>query len=246
MIRERKPIIAITAGYYTDTRTYACAIANAGGVPIVLLPGEIDIHLASFVDGIVLAGGKDVHPHRYKKDFDPAIEPIVDEPRDHLEFAILQIALERGLPVLGVCRGLQLINVAFGGTLHQNLPGHAKFGKTVHFPEKARDHLAHKVTPTSGHLQAILGSNSFLVNSIHRQGIATLGDGLSATVLAEDGLIEGVETDDGQVLAVQWHPEELASTQNQSAALFTELVLRASARIKKGERVEGVAVHIRV
>lgn len=238
MTKVRKPIIAITAGYYTDTRTYACAIANAGGIPIVLLPGQVDIYLASFVDGIILAGGNDVHPHRYKKDFDPAIEPMVDEPRDHLEFAILQIALERGLPVLGVCRGLQLINVAYGGTLYQNLPGHAKFGKTIHFPQKSRDHLAHTVTPVRGRLQAILGSKCFHVNSIHRQGIATLGDGLHATVIAEDGLVEGLETDNGQVQAVQWHPEELAPTQAQSAALFTDLVWRASARMEKAERVE--------
>lgn len=230
MMRTRKPVIIVTAGYYTNIRPYASATADAGGVPIVLLPGQVEVHLESCVDGVVLAGGKDVHPHRYGHDFDLEIERTVDEPRDHLEFAILQLAVEHGLPVLGICRGLQLINVFYGGTLHQNPPGHEIFRKTVHHQMKARDSLAHEVTAGSHRLQGILGSNSFQVNSIHEQGIASLGVRLRSTITAEDALVEGVESVDGQVLALQWHPEELAATQSQSAALFMDLVSRASAR----------------
>lgn len=221
----------MTAGYYTDTRPYTYAIADAGGFPIVLLPGQTEPHLSPEVDGVLLAGGASVHPKRYGHDFDPTIERSVDEPRDHLEFSVLRLALERGVPILGICRGLQLINVFFGGTLHQNL---VRLKTTIfdHDPNKARDHLQHPVTVVSGRLRDIFGSNKFWVNSIHEQGIDTLAPGLHATVLAEDNLVEGVESVDGQVLAVQWHPEELCKIQPQCAALFNNLVSRATARIR--------------
>lgn len=228
MTKAQKPVIVVTAGFYTDTRPYTSAIADAGGVPVVLLPGEVDVHLFPEVNGIVLAGGIHVHPHLYGHDFDPTIERRTDEPRDHLEISILRLALERGIPILGICRGLQLINVVFGGTLHQNLANRTGLD-IVHHPKEARNYLAHSVIAVSGRLRDILGS-TLHVNSIHQQGIASLGNGLRATVMAEDGVVEGVETPDGLVLAVQWHPEELAKSQPQSAALFTDLVRRAITR----------------
>lgn len=228
MTKARKPVIAVTAGFYTDTRPYTSAIADAGGVPIVLLPGQTDVHLDPEVDGVVLAGGIHAHPHLYGHDFDPTIEPRTDEPRDHLEISILRLALERGVPILGICRGLQLINVFFGGTLQQNLASKTSLNN-IHQPNEARDYLAHSVIAISGKLRDILGS-TIRVNSIHQQAIQSLGSNLRATVLAEDGVVEGVETPDGLVLAVQWHPEELAKSQPQSAALFTDLVRRGSSR----------------
>ncbi|KAJ5109050.1 hypothetical protein N7456_005725 [Penicillium angulare] len=238
MTLSRKPVIIVTAGYYTDTRPYASAIASAGGVPIVLLPGQVDVHLNLSFDGAVLAGGKDVHPSLYGQEFDPDIEPSTDEPRDRLEFAIIRLALERKLPVLGICRGLQLINVFYGGTLHQNLPGNERFRNTIHFIKEPRNYLAHDVTVHSGKLQRILRSTSFPVNSIHNQGIASLGSGLRSTVIAEDGLIEGIESADGQILAVQWHPEELVATQSQATALFSNIVSRARAHSQLSSKME--------
>jgi putative glutamine amidotransferase len=237
MTRTRKQVIIVTAGYYTDIRPYASAIADAGGVPIVLLPSQVEVHLESYVDGVVLPRGKDVHPHRYGHNVDPEIDGTVDKPRDHLEFAILQLAIERGLPVLDICRGLQLINIFYRGTLHLNMPSHKIFQNTVHHRKHARDFLAHKITAGSHRLQGILGSNSFQVNSIHKQGIVSLGVSICSTITAEDSLVEGVESVDGQVLGIQWHPEELAPTQSQSAALFIDLVSRAGARSQLSRQV---------
>lgn len=116
-------VIIVTAGYYAEPRPCSYAIAYTGGVPIVLLTGQTDVHLGSEVDGILLGGGAFVRPQRYRHDFDPTIERGIDETRDHRESSILQLVLERGLPISGICRGLQVINMFFGGTMHRNLAG---------------------------------------------------------------------------------------------------------------------------
>ncbi|KAJ9633514.1 uncharacterized protein PV06_06186 [Exophiala oligosperma] len=221
-----KPTVAITVGYMTDPRPYALAVAMAGGVPLVVFPGQKDITLGSEVDSVVLAGGASVHPGRYGQEFDPSIKRSVDEARDRLEFSVLEIARRRNLPVLGICRGLQVINVFFGGTLHQNLAGAKMCIAGAHRPDEARNHLAHTVTPTEGRLKAVLGAHPIRVNSIHRQGVAILGDGLHITARADDGVVEGVETGDGQIVAVQWHPEELVGTHPHADAIFTDLIGR--------------------
>jgi putative glutamine amidotransferase len=219
-----EPLIALTAGHPTDTRPYTHAIEKAGGIPLVLLPGNETFPLLSAVQGLVLAGGASVHPERYGADFDPRIKRSCDEARDRLEWSALDHALEQSLPVLGICRGMQLINVYFGGTLHQSLP-HAGFAD-VHRPDHDRDHHAHHVQAVDGYLRTVLGDAPLPVNSIHRQGVNALGRGLKTTVLSDDGLAEGIETDDAAILAVQWHPEELVDTQQTAHALFADLVSR--------------------
>ncbi|KAJ6111297.1 hypothetical protein N7486_003532 [Penicillium sp. IBT 16267x] len=227
-----KPTIAVTIGYQTDPRPYGCAMAAAGGVHIFFLLGPKKVCLGPEVRGVVLTGGASVHPRRYGQEFDPSIKSSVDEARDHLEFSVVQLTLERNLPILGICRGLQLINVFFGGTLHQNLVGAGLGLENVHRPDKGRDHLAHEIIPLSGSLKNILGPDKYLINSIYRQGVAKLGTGLCATVKAEDGVIEGLESMDRAVMAIQWHPKELFESQQQSSALFLDLVCKSRDRIK--------------
>jgi putative glutamine amidotransferase len=156
----------------------------------------------------------------------------VDSARDAFELALFQAARERGVPILGICRGLQLINVALGGTLWQDLPSERR-GSGEHDPTTPRDTRVHPVTllPESRVARA-LGTTALTPNSFHHQGIRDLAPGLVATGWAADGLIEAVEATegDGWLLAVQWHPEEMyADPAAPERGLFRALVAAASA-----------------
>lgn len=223
-----KPVTALTVGRETDPVPYVRAIEMAGGTATVLVAGAASPGLPDGAHGLVIAGGAAVHPSRFGQDFDPNIRKAVEEPRDELEWAALTDALARKLPVLGICRGAQLISVYFGGTLTQHLEG--RLGTNLHRSFGPRDGIVHHVTATAGRLRDLLGDAPVEVNSIHRQGIDRLGDGLTATVHAEDGLVEGFEASGRDIVAVQWHPEELVDTQPRQLALFEDLMARARKR----------------
>ncbi|MGD7787712.1 gamma-glutamyl-gamma-aminobutyrate hydrolase family protein [Propionibacteriaceae bacterium Y1700] len=221
------PRILLTAGHKTPTEPYVRAIVAGGGEPVVMLPGD-GLELPDRIDGYVLAGGASVEPVRYGATIDEGLTPTMDLPRDEMEFALLEQALDHGLPVLAICRGFQLINVYYGGTLHQELtrtnytdPHRNDLPRTTH---------AHTVTACAGRLRSIMGSDPYGVNSIHKQGVRDVAPGLVVTGHSSDGLIEGLETVDGQVVAVQWHPEELVDTDSPALGLFTDLVDRIRAR----------------
>ena len=186
---------------------YLTGVRRAGGVPLLIppIPG-IAGTAVSRLDGLILTGGGDLGPGRYGAAPDPHTTRVSTE-RDSCELELLAAALAAGLPVLGICRGLQILNVARGGTLCQHLPeagGHAarpgSFG-------------THKVRVAAGSgLAAILGAGWLDVPTSHHQGIERPGDGLVATAWAADGVIEAVELPPGEgrhpfVVAVQWHPE---------------------------------------
>jgi putative glutamine amidotransferase len=203
---------------------YCAQVAAAGGVP-VLLPPLAGIELAvGRLDGLVLSGGADVGPGRYGAAAHEQTRGVRPD-RDAAEAALLAAALGRGLPVLGICRGLQVINVARGGTLHQHLPdlvGHAGHGPT---PGAYGSHPV-RVTPGSN-LAGVLGRTELDgVPTHHHQAIDRLGDGLTAVAWTPDGVIEAVELDVPGcpfALAVQWHPEA-----GSDPALFRALVAAAS------------------
>jgi putative glutamine amidotransferase len=188
---------------------YLEGVALAGGIAMLLPPQPVSDEIADEVldrlDGLVITGGKDVDPTRYGQ----ARHPQTDEPRhdrDAWEFALLAGALKRGMPVLGICRGAQVLNVALGGTLHQHLPdvvgysGH-QAGNAVFATSRV-----HVVAGTR--LAALIGEYSD-EQCYHHQAIAALGEGLIVSARDEDGVIEAVEMPgDTFVLAVQWHPEE--------------------------------------
>jgi len=181
---------------------YARAVYAAGGLP-VHLPIDVDpAEWSGHLDAIVLTGGADVDPARYGA---PNTASLPEAVRDDLEFALLDHALADGTPVLGVCRGFQLINVHLGGTLHQDVPPHARFDLD---PAGSIHSVAFTADST---LHALYGPN-LAVNSLHHQTVDTLAPGLVATGVADDGTIEGIEPTDGRpLLAVQWHPEMMES-----------------------------------
>ena len=180
--------------YFAD---YARSVYAAGGMPVHLPLDTDPAEWVHHVDGLVLTGGADIDPARYghantASDIDPA--------RDAVEFTLYATALADGIPVLGICRGFQLINVSAGGTLHQDVPAHARYDLP---PSTA----VHDLTIEHGSIVHTLFGDSHRVNSLHHQTAADLGTGLRVTAWADDGTPEAIEVDDARVLAVQWHPE---------------------------------------
>jgi putative glutamine amidotransferase len=206
-------------------RRYADRVSAAGGIP-VLLPPVPDIEEAlGRLDGLMLSGGGDIDPARYGAP--PAPETgSVRAQRDTAEFALLAAAMARRLPVLGICRGMQVINVARGGSLHQHLP--AVVGHDGHAPVPGA-FGSHPVRVTPGsRLAGILDRDEADVPTHHHQAVDRLGDGLTATAWTADGTIEAFELDAGEspfVLAVQWHPEA-----GDDPSLFRALVAAARDR----------------
>jgi putative glutamine amidotransferase len=187
-------------------RRYADMMAAGGGQPVLLPPQPGVASLLARIDGLVLSGGGDIDPALYGADRDPATDPA-NPGRDDAEVELARQAIEAGLPVLGICRGLQVLNVALGGTLHQHLP--ALVGHDGHSPD-AHQHGSHKVSVAAGsQLAGILGRTEAAVPTHHHQAVGRLGDGLVATAWTDDGTIEAAEFEEPAsfMIAVQWHPE---------------------------------------
>lgn len=209
---------------------YVRSIAQAGGIPVILTPTmgpESAAAILRRMDALVLTGGHDVDPGLYGEPASVHLGPL-DRQRDEFEIALFEAARTERLPILGICRGLQVINVAMGGTLWQDLPSEHP-SEVLH--EKSgteRDARLHSVAlnPTSM-LAVVLGTDALEINSFHHQAIRDLGRGLSVSARAEDGIIEGVEEigTDNWLLAVQWHPEEFyREPGSPDQKLFTALV----------------------
>ncbi len=216
---------------------YAHTVAAAGGLPVLvpLLPEDPATLRGMYdrLDGVFIPGGVDMDPSTFHEAPHAKLGRI-DPPRDATELLLARWAMEDGKPLFGLCRGLQVINVALGGTLHQDLesemPGAIKHD---YFPNAGftREHLAHDVRiESSSRLGRIVGEQRLPVNSMHHQGVRTLGAGLTATAFASDGLIEALESDSpNYVMAVQWHPEALADRDEKMAALFHSFIQATAA-----------------
>ena len=208
--------------------TYMRAIELAGGVPVVLPPLEPGAMstLLTRLDGVCLSGGPDLDPAAYGARAHEALGPT--EPAlDRFELELARAADAAGLPLLGICRGAQAINVARGGTLHQHIEGHRQTELATRPTHSVR-------IAASSRTARLLGGRSAEVNSFHHQAVDVLGDGLVATAWAEDGTIEGLEDPAHPfLLAVQWHAETLLDDPAQ-VALFAALVDAAAGRSAAG------------
>jgi putative glutamine amidotransferase len=208
--------------------TYVRAVQAAGGVPI-LLPPHLDAGSREMLwrrlDGLLLTGGGDLDPARFGEPAHPTVYEV-SEARDALELELAQRAVAEGVPLLAICRGIQVLNVARGGSLIQDIA--SEVGDTVIHSQKAPRHEpTHpvKVDPDS-RLGAIVSAAELPVNSFHHQAIRHLGAGLRAVAWAPDGVIEGVDMPGARrlVLGVQWHPEDLAGHDPAAGRLFRALV----------------------
>lgn len=199
--------------YVTD---YARGVIEAGGLP-VHLPVDVDAGaIVERLDGLLLTGGADIDPARFGADKHPEVS-VVEAERDSLELDLYRAATERGVPVLGICRGLQLINVAHGGTLNQHVPSHSCYDQTP-------DVAVHRVELVQGTRGFDLYGSDLEVNSLHHQTVDTLGEGLVVSGHSDDGVVEVIERGE-DVFAVQWHPEMMNTRPDD--ACFTWLIDRA-------------------
>jgi putative glutamine amidotransferase len=223
---------------------YVAAVEEPGGTALLLTPGhspESIRRLVGMAQGLVLTGGEDVDPARYGQEPHPELG-TVNPPRDEVEFAALEEALARRMPVLAICRGCQVLNVGMGGTLFQDLPSQRP-GRIHHEQSAPWNHRWHHATvQAESGLRHIFGTDELFINSFHHQAVDALAPGLEATVVSEDGVVEGVEARDYPwVYGVQWHPErgEAESPGDQrdpDRRLFWALVQAAR---EYGEMVEG-------
>jgi putative glutamine amidotransferase len=199
--------------------SYADAVSLAGGEPVLLPTGAVSADVVARLDGLVLAGGADVDPARYGEE--PGPHTTATRPdRDASEVAVLQAALDRDLPLLAICRGMQLLNVVLGGTLLQHLPAVAgtephQLGLGLYAERKVR------MAPGTA-LDALIGPTA-TVNCHHHQALDRIASALTPSAWADDGVVEGVEAEDRRFcLAVQWHPET-----GEDRRLFSGLVAAA-------------------
>jgi putative glutamine amidotransferase len=204
------------------------AVRRAGARATLILPGDDRTpgDLLDRFDGLLLVGGGDVEPGRYGRQ---AVETIygVEPDRDAFEIDLLREADRRSMPTLCICRGMQVLNVAFGGTLVQHLPDDDRF--MPHGTPSGADELLHDVKLAPGsRIAAAASSEVVTCSSHHHQGVDRLGDGLVATGWSEDGLVEAIERESGWMVGPQWHPEDTAERDPAQQGLFDELVRRAS------------------
>lgn len=206
---------------------YIRAVMSAGGLPI-LVPVTLDFGMLddylNLIDGLILTGGCDINPDRYGEKNQGLSIDICDE-RDHMELYLLRGAIARKIPVLGICRGMQLINTHLEGTLYQDMMAQHHTDIDHVNLESEIDYLSHsvKLDPESV-LSQWLSTDRFRVNSRHHQAIKRLGNGLVAVGRSRDGIIEAIEYPELNLYGVQWHPEDLASSQKVQFKLFVSFI----------------------
>ncbi|MBC8162887.1 MAG: gamma-glutamyl-gamma-aminobutyrate hydrolase family protein [Roseiflexaceae bacterium] len=213
-------------------QTYIDAVVRAGGVPILvpLIDNQRALRrIYDMLDGVLLAGGGDVNPTLYGEEPIPELGTI-DELRDIVELPLVQWALADGKPILGICRGVQVLNVALGGTLYQDIP--AQLASTVHdqsYTSQDWTHMAHDLQlAEDSDLAELFGTTEFPTNSLHHQALKDVAPGLRAVGWAPDGVVEAVEsTDDRFIVGLQCHPEALQGEADPRwQALFRRFVER--------------------
>jgi putative glutamine amidotransferase len=242
-----KPIIGIAVSHYPagswsppvvgHRLAYIESVLQAGGVPLLLPPVTAEYHdvLDAYyaqLDGLMIPGGGDIDPSLYGAERHPKTDNII-EARDYSELYLVRKAVADGMPVLGICRGIQVINVALGGTLIQDIPDAT--GAEGHNESAQREdwlHMAHAMhLESDSQLAHMLGTTTIAVNSLHHQALDRIGTGLRVVAQSDDGIVEAIESADHNfIVAVQCHPETLQGNADPRwQGMFQAFVTRASA-----------------
>lgn len=230
------PVIGVTCGHQWDgtkrhyvNEAYITSVLAAGGLPILIphMNPNLLLEVIKQVDAVLIPGGIDIDANLFNQEIHPRcgkIDPLWDE----LDLTVIRAALERDLPLLAICRGCQILNVACGGDLVQDIPSQVK-DAINHNPDAPKWHATHDIAVTDdSKLAKLLGTTSIRVNSFHHQAVARIAPGLQVSAVASDGVIEGIESKEhGYVIGVQWHPELMIKHHPVFKSLFTELIKMA-------------------
>ncbi len=240
------PVIGVTANLREDPKSeeqrplghfvradfdYVDGVVGAGGIPMVLPPiVEMAEKVAGRIDGLLLSGGSDLDPSYYGEEPAPELNATVPK-RDAFEMALVQHALERGIPVFGICRGLQILNVALGGTLYQDLPSQLHPDLIAHRQQVPKWQWTHEVeVDGNSKVAGIMETDDIRVNSYHHQAIKDLSDDLVAVAHSSDGVIEAAESpslSERWLVGVQWHAEAMRDVGPENRNLFRAHVVAA-------------------
>lgn len=236
----KRPLIAITpdydeqTGYYKINARYMEAVCASGGTGVLLGMdmAEADVELlAERFDGFLFSGGGDIAPSYFREAPHPCCGKVSPR-RDAFELPLLRAAVRRGRPVLAVCRGVQVLNVALGGTIYQDIPSQLGIEEGRHRQQEPYDRTHHEVELTPGGLLArVTGKARLSVNSVHHQAVRDVAPGMVVEARSGDGVIEALSLAGREdVLGVQWHPEQLFAQDAAQRALFAHLIARAGER----------------
>ncbi len=228
-----KPIIAIASeeikkpslsafsfSWHITNEAYLQAIEIAGGIPIILPPSKEAVDIIKHVDGLLLQGGADVDPSLYKEDkHQNCGDSCISEDLFHIR--LIEKAASLNKPIFGVCRGMQIINVAFGGSLYQDREENPKFNN--HLMKEAYAEGVHNITiERESFLAEVFKKENLIVNSLHHQMIKDLAPGFKVAARSDDGVIEAIEKD--KIRAVQWHPEAMLCVDEMMIPLFKDFI----------------------
>lgn len=239
MHSAKHPVVLMSSGMDSDglkfegRLAYVEAVAGAGGAALVVPPGQdkyVVAGLCELAEAILIPGGVDVDPQHYDEEplaVNGRVEPLVDE----VDLLLARYALSSGKPLLAICRGCQVMNVAAGGSLVQDLI-RQNFTQKQHYQNAPRWHATHHIDIVKGSLlHRVLGTDRLLVNSFHHQAVHTTGRGLVVTAQATDGVIEAIECPSHPfALGVQWHPEAMISRSTIQQRLFKQFIAAAKGR----------------
>jgi len=229
-----KPVIGITANIdstsHSIQNTYIQAVISGGGIPLVIPTGvESDVkQITTLLDGLLISGGGDMNPQLFNEEPIPQLGNVTPE-RDTIELALVRHMLSVDKPILGICRGHQVLNVAFGGTLYQDIHSQSASTLLQHEQKAKREHQSHAVHIEKGTLlESIATSEKIMVNSFHHQALKDIPSPLIVSGRAADGIVEAIESPDHHfVIGVQWHPEALMQCTDQVSKNLFEAYSKA-------------------
>ena len=226
----RKPVIGITSylnrekTLFVQRNSYGEAVIRAGGIPVYLPATEAledQDQILAMVDGLITPGGADVDPSFYGQERTDVCGPS-STVLDSYEISLIRKAEKASVPLLGICRGMQVINVALGGTLIQDIP--SQWPNSINHAVRADDPgYLHEVNLQDGHLMKMIGTDKIMTNSRHHQAVDRVAAGMRIVGSAADGITEAMENRDGSILAVQWHPE-LLTEDEPSLRLLSQFI----------------------
>lgn len=247
---DRPPRIGISAnrkdGLSCLAETYVQAVADAGGAPVII-PAITDLSLLTSIvegiDGLVMSGGADINPLFVNENPIPQLQDV-DTYRDEFDLMLIRLATNRQIPIMGICRGHQLMNIAFGGTIYQDIYSQATGSPIKHSQKQAREYPSHAVSVTSGKnpIRDILGgANEIMVNSFHHQAIKDIAPGFLELAKATDGINEAIGHPEKPIFSIQWHPEAMEEIDEKAKALFRYHVENAT-RFAKAKAIHQSSV----